>query len=168
MPTIIHPHSFCPISNLFTTDRTVFIIPIFQRPYAWEEEHIQDLLDDINKAGARKYPYHYLSPVHLISISPSDLSTFDESISNFDESKLVLGNFAEWEKNEDLELLKKNSNSKYFEGKSGSINVYYVIDGQQRLTTLYLLEHLRIKKLGGSLGTLYQELKSGDIRVVPK
>lgn len=153
MPTIIRHDNFCPISNLFTTDRTVFIIPIFQRPYAWEEEHIQDLLDDIDKAGARNEPYHYLSPVHLISISPAFLAP----------NGLVLGDFAEWEKNKDLELLRKNSNSKYFEGKNGSINVYYVIDGQQRLTTLYLLEHLRIRKLGGCLGTLYQQLKSGDV-----
>jgi len=59
MPTIIRHDNFCPISNLFTTDRTVFIIPIFQRPYAWEKDHIQDLLDDIDKAIGHKLRIFY-------------------------------------------------------------------------------------------------------------
>jgi len=75
------------ISNIFNND--YYVIPIFQRNYAWGEMEIQQLIDDIDS-----------------SIGSTDNNYF-------------LGNL----------IVDQKDN-----------NVYEVIDGQQRLTTLYLLE----------------------------
>ncbi|MCB1177885.1 MAG: DUF262 domain-containing protein, partial [Leptospiraceae bacterium] len=81
------------ISKLFFDNN--YLVPIYQRNYAWEEKHIEQLIDDIND--------------------------FKDS-----ENDYFLGN-----------LIVNQRESNLFE----------VIDGQQRLTTLYLLQ----KNLGISL-----------------
>lgn len=80
-----HPQEFC-VENIFKD--TKYIIPIYQRNYAWMEDEIKQLLNDIN-----------------------DVS--------------------------------KNFKGKYYLGSlivnQRETDVFEVIDGQQRLTTLYLL-----------------------------
>lgn len=77
-----------PVSNIFTN--ISYVVPIYQRNYAWAEMHIEQLIEDIN-------------------------SSIDDLNKNY-----FLGNL----------IVNQTDN-----------NVYEVIDGQQRLTTLFLLEN---------------------------
>ena len=45
MPTKIHGAEY-PIEKIFCDD-FVFSIPLYQRPYAWEIEQAENLLDDL-------------------------------------------------------------------------------------------------------------------------
>lgn len=76
-----------PVSDVFAN--TNYIVPIYQRNYAWNEKQIEQMLEDIES-----------------SINDSDKNYF-------------LGNL----------IVNQTDN-----------NLYQVIDGQQRLTTLYLLQ----------------------------
>ncbi|WP_025117921.1 DUF262 domain-containing protein [Bacillus sp. H1m] len=77
-----------PVSKIFTNIR--YVVPIYQRNYAWTEMQIEQLIEDIN-------------------------SSIDDLNKNY-----FLGNL----------IVNQTDN-----------NVYEVIDGQQRLTTLFLLEN---------------------------
>jgi len=77
-----------PVSSIFTN--ISYVVPIYQRNYAWGELQIQQLIEDID-------------------------SSIDDSNKNY-----FLGNL----------IVNQTDN-----------NVYEVIDGQQRLTTLFLLEN---------------------------
>jgi len=77
-----------PVSSVFSN--VSYVIPIYQRNYAWREMQIEQLIDDID-------------------------SSIDDSKKNY-----FLGNL----------IVNQTDN-----------NVYEVIDGQQRLTTLFLLEN---------------------------
>lgn len=77
-----------PVSSIFTNSS--YVVPIYQRNYAWGEMQIEQLIEDIN-------------------------SSIDDSNKNY-----FLGNL----------IVNQTDN-----------NVYEVIDGQQRLTTLFLLEN---------------------------
>ncbi|PEL08417.1 DUF262 domain-containing protein [Bacillus sp. AFS017336] len=77
-----------PVSNIFTN--ISYLVPIYQRNYAWGESQIEQLIEDIN-------------------------SSIDDLNKNY-----FLGNL----------IVNQTDN-----------NVYEVIDGQQRLTTLFLLEN---------------------------
>ena len=77
-----------PVSNIFTN--ISYVVPIYQRNYAWTEMQIEQLIEDIN-------------------------SSIDDFNKNY-----FLGNL----------IVNQTDN-----------NVYEVIDGQQRLTTLFLLEN---------------------------
>lgn len=76
-----------PVSDIFSNIN--YLVPIYQRNYAWSEMQIEQLIEDI-----------------------------DSSIDNFNK-KYFLGNL----------IVNQMDN-----------NVYEVVDGQQRLTTLYILE----------------------------
>lgn len=78
-----------PVSSIFTNIR--YVIPIYQRNYAWGIMEIEQLIEDI-----------------------------DSSINNSNIKNYFLGNL----------IVNQTDN-----------NVYEVIDGQQRLTTLFLLEN---------------------------
>ena len=84
------------IKDLFQDKRADFLIPDYQRPYAWGETECQTLWDDI---------FSFAIP--------------DEGRTEFD------------------------SNSEYFLGPivtfKNSVSKMEVIDGQQRLTTIYIL-----------------------------
>lgn len=73
--------------NLFDVDLP-YVIPLYQRPYAWEDDQIRDLIEDVNDVNFQNEDFRY-----------------------------CLGSL----------IVAKNS------------DCYEVIDGQQRLTTLYLL-----------------------------
>jgi uncharacterized protein with ParB-like and HNH nuclease domain len=85
------------VSEVF--NNTNFIIPIYQRNYAWQEEQIEQLIEDI-------------------------------------DSSIVL--------NEDTDKQNQSENNIYFLGNlivnRKDSSHYEVIDGQQRLTTLFLLQ----------------------------
>lgn len=153
MLNFILPANFSAVSSLFNNSDTVFIIPTFQRPYSWEEKHVNELLKDIDKSALIKNPYHYLSPVHLIRVKPSDI---------INPAILDLGQFAEWN-NTDLKKLYESIQDEFFINHAGSeFRVYYVIDGQQRLTTLYILEHFRSLLTAAGTASLYQSLQGGS------
>ena len=40
-------------------------VPIYQRPYAWEEKHIRDMLDDIENAIKNKEPEYFMGTIVL-------------------------------------------------------------------------------------------------------
>ena len=77
-----------PVSSIFTN--ISYVVPIYQRNYAWGAMEIEQLIEDID-------------------------SSIDDSNKNY-----FLGNL----------IVNQTDN-----------NVYEVIDGQQRLTTLFLLEN---------------------------
>jgi len=99
----------------------VYVIPTFQRPYAWEEKQLSDLFKDIQIACNRPHPYHYLSPVHLVKVdSPKDIIWNDYTDNN----------------NSDIQAL---TDSEFTKDNGGKLQIYFVVDGQQRLTTLFVL-----------------------------
>jgi hypothetical protein len=83
LPTI-NPHQFTTVIQALTDAETVYIVPNFQRPYAWEKKQIIDLLQDMTKANARSEGSHYLSALHLI---PLDLSKADDPLAEFIDDK---------------------------------------------------------------------------------
>lgn len=97
------------VSDIFTNNN--YVIPIYQRNYAWGETQIEQLIEDI-----------------------------DSSI--------------------------KNKNNEYFLGNlivnQTSPNVYEVIDGQQRLTTLFLLKNYLSMKLEKESLTFEARKRSND------
>ncbi len=98
----ILPLEECPIRRIYMDSRVRYVIPIYQRNYAWEEEEIKALVKDVHDS---------------------------------------------WEKNND---------APYYIGTLVTYkrddNEYEVIDGQQRLTTVYiLLKALGVREFGGEL-----------------
>ncbi len=120
MPT--HQKSFDRVNDILKQSNKVFVVPLLQRPYAWDETQVQQLLDDIDTGSRRKpSPFHYLSPIHVVEI---DSCSQNEWLQYVDQS------------NEDVAAL----NQANFRSDDGSaIRVYLIIDGQQRLTTLFNL-----------------------------
>ena len=120
MPT--HQKLFDSVNDILREGNKVFVIPVFQRPYAWEDKHIQTLIDDIDTASQRKpKPFHYLSPIHVIEVEDSEQKEWKDYVD---------------ERNDDIMVLNKSG----FQTDNGSaLKVYLVIDGQQRLTTLFSL-----------------------------
>lgn len=62
---IIDSNQFAYIFDVLTDQTAIFIIPSFQRPYAWEERQVNDLFQDMTKA-------YNLSGGHYISHFSSD------------------------------------------------------------------------------------------------
>lgn len=89
-----------------------FQIPAYQRGYRWEHKHVEKLLDDL-LAHVSENPVSGKSPYYLqpIVIVPSKKVTFDAGVENCEPA---------------IEA-------------DGSQEVWNLIDGQQRLTTLYLI-----------------------------
>ena len=85
MEEIVQPQEFC-VTNVFK--EIEYVIPIYQRNYAWTKDEIEQLLNDINDASDDFKGKYYLGSLIV---------------------------------------------------NQRGANVFEVIDGQQRLTTLYLL-----------------------------
>jgi hypothetical protein len=111
--------SFISISQLFNqTD--IFVIPTFQRPYAWEvDPQVQDLLRDVSVATGKQIPFHYFGAIHTIKVKPSDPLWRDYTDPE----------------NPDIQRLSACG----FRTDTTSLNVHLVVDGQQRLVTLFAL-----------------------------
>ena len=85
MVEIVQPQEFC-VTSIF--NETDYVIPIYQRNYAWTKDEIEQLLNDINDVSEDFKGKYYLGSLIVNQLGA---------------------------------------------------NVFEVIDGQQRLTTLYLL-----------------------------
>jgi len=107
------------VTNLFNGSN-VYVIPTFQRPYAWEETQWNELIEDIRNATQRSSPYHYFAPLHVVPIENPNHDLWRHYTDKT---------------NTDIVNLEKNK----FRSPLGSINVFLVIDGQQRLITFYAL-----------------------------
>lgn len=99
----------------------VYVIPTFQRPYAWEEKQLSDLFKDIQIACTRNPKYHYLSPVHLVKVDSPEKTIWQDYTDN---------------SNPDIQVL---THSQFTKDNGGKLQIYFVVDGQQRLTTLFVL-----------------------------
>ncbi|NLT18932.1 MAG: DUF262 domain-containing protein [Clostridiales bacterium] len=101
-----------------------FFIPRYQRGYRWTEQQVIDLLNDINEFDESKSEFYCLQPLVVKKISQDESSL----LGKVKEAKSI---------NKVKELLKET---------------WEVIDGQQRLTTLYIIL--------GTLGVQKEELFS--------
>lgn len=103
-----------------------FFIPSYQRGYKWTQQQVKDLLDDIQEFIDKKSDGFYCIQPLVVKKS---LSISDEN-----------------EYKQELENIKSDSDLLYATEKLLSdFTKWEVIDGQQRLTTIYiLLSHLSI------------------------
>lgn len=93
-----------------------FIIPCFQRGYRWEEQQVKDFLDDIYEFDDTNDNWYCIQPLVVRKISPQN------AIENI--AKL----FSNGEKPNSIEPIKNELEAKW-----------EVIDGQQRLTTIFII-----------------------------
>lgn len=119
----INAGNFDSVFKIFDSTE-IYCVPTFQRPFAWEVKQVEDVIRDIHSASSRKKPYHYLSPIHLVDIKSPDDSIWKNYIDN---------------ENEDINILTKNQ---FKDTNRNPWNVHLVIDGQQRLTVLYVILYL--------------------------
>lgn len=114
------------VANLFN-DSTVYVIPTFQRPYAWAETQWSELVEDLRVASNKTHPYHYFAPIHILEIPDCNSGLWKD----YTDSRI-----------EDIRELTGSN----FSNAAGNLNVFFVIDGQQRLITLYSLLHQYYKR----------------------
>lgn len=125
---LIPPTQFTNVLSVLREPAAIYIVPSFQRPYAWGEKETADLLRDMEKATIVGGS-HYLSPVHLVEIDLSDDETLVEFVDDRENADLRV-----------LQQLAKKGELRTIGDEP--VHVYAVIDGQQRLTTLLLLGHI--------------------------
>ena len=140
----VYETNFEKIRDLFD-GKNLYVVPTFQRPFAWGERQIDDLWKDINKVVSQKDKniVHYLSSIHLVTIEEQE---------DLKEIKDIIP------ENQDLETILKNIDEEQY-------NISFVIDGQQRLTTLYMIWVLC--SLGDNENN-FLKIKSLDNKKVPK
>ncbi|WP_332914085.1 DUF262 domain-containing protein [Algoriphagus boritolerans] len=90
-------------------DKRVLRIPDFQRGFSWGERQLDDFWDDLEKVSQSKIHYTGLLTIERV--------------------KILANNIAKW--NDTLFLVNADDNSKYVP--------YYIVDGQQRVTTAIIL-----------------------------
>lgn len=124
---MIYQQQFENITNLFTTHRAVFLVPTFQRPFAWEvDKEVEMLIIDIVNAHNRGARIHYLAPMHLIKVDTLDAAQV-----------VLLREYVD----PNLGFPLPNPNAGLLDDNGNPVDLYLVVDGQQRLTTLYAMMH---------------------------
>lgn len=98
-----------------------FFIPGYQRGYRWTKQQVEDLLEDIDKFNDTGNNFYCLQPLVVKMRKEDTLWKIKNEASNIEEVKKILK--GSWE----------------------------VIDGQQRLTTVFIILHC----MGFSVGNLY-------------
>ena len=86
-----------------------FFIPGYQRGYRWAEQQVNDLLNDINEFEPKNNSWYCLQPLVVKRLKEDTFKRIKEEATSLEEDKSLLK--GRWE----------------------------VIDGQQRLTTIYLI-----------------------------
>lgn len=125
---LIRSDNFSSVLSVLNDPETIYVIPTFQRPYAWSEDQVKDLLQDMEKASPDGR--HYMSALHLIPIAPGGHET-------------PMNRYVDYQSNKDLALLEiAGSKDNLRTDRDNPVKVYAVIDGQQRLTTLFFLAHI--------------------------
>lgn len=120
---VIQPEQGSCIIETLNNQAAMFIIPSFQRPYVWGIKEIDDLRHDM-KAAAAGHGYHYLSALHLLSLNNGDHEHLDQFVQ---PANSIIKDALQ--------------NGQLHAATGGLINRYAVVDGQQRLTTLFLIAH---------------------------
>lgn len=87
----------------------IFFIPQYQRGYRWTEQQVKDLLDDVNEFNPDKDGFYCLQPLVVKKREGNILQKIKTTVQSLTEVEQLLK--GEWE----------------------------VIDGQQRLTTIYII-----------------------------
>ena len=148
---LIRPQQFTSVIAALQEPGTVYVVPSFQRPYAWIEDQIDDLLRDMEKAS-RPNGAHYLSALYLI---PLKLSRPDDELVEF-----INGGA-----NQHLQLLLDHARNGHLRTDTHQpIEVLALVDGQQRLTTLFLLAHVYAAVYPTVRSSLYLHLQ-GNIQI---
>ena len=114
-----------------------FIIPCFQRGYRWEEQQVKDFLDDIYEFDDTNDNWYCIQPLVVRKISPQN------AIENI--AKL----FSNGEKPNSIEPIKNELKA-----------TWEVIDGQQRLTTIFII--LSVIRNGETFYDLKYESRPGS------
>ena len=123
--------SFESIINLMTDGGSVFVIPTFQRPYAWSKKQLDDLKQDIimanyfAKAKNDVPVFHYLSPIHLIKVD--------------DTNSAIMNMYLDHDNVDISRLSKSEKRGVFVDQQQKPLDVYMVVDGQQRITTLFFI-----------------------------
>lgn len=108
-------------------DKKLFRIPDYQRGYSWEEEQLDDLWNDLeNIRMDSPSSCHFTGVITYENISESGISLLEQEGIIFDQSK----------KNAIIDGVYYSS--------------FYIVDGQQRITTLLILIYELIKSLDQS------------------
>jgi hypothetical protein len=129
--------NFDSISSLFEGNN-IYVIPTFQRPFAWEEKQRRDLWEDIRKA-TNNDGLHYLAPLHVVEVF------------GLNRNPVLWGSYTD-SLNSDIVNLEK---SDWKDEHGRPYKVYMVVDGQQRLISLFTL--LISVNWGGPLTTVCQQ-----------
>ncbi|MDH5682109.1 MAG: DUF262 domain-containing protein, partial [Spirochaetota bacterium] len=107
----------CEISFGEIFKNNIYVIPKYQRAFSWEEKHIEELISDLKEAFLYEDENYYF----LGTIYESAIEVNSETDKWCDEAI-------------------------YNEIKNNKEKLYYLIDGQQRITSLLLLLSLLEKK----------------------
>ncbi|MBV5274791.1 MAG: DUF262 domain-containing protein [Lamprocystis purpurea] len=121
---IINPEDMDTVIGILTDQQRLYFVPSFQRPYAWKAKQVDDLMHDMRKA----YNFegsHYLAAFHFLDYDPAN-------------GEHPLANFAQHAQG----ILAQGLQAGQLMTAAGAVDILAVIDGQQRLTTLFLLAHL--------------------------
>jgi len=122
--------TFQSVLDLFEGNN-LFVIPTFQRPFAWEAKQVLALIHDIEQGTQREGSIRYLAPMHLIRLNTRS-----------EDDVRLLQTYMDTE-NEDLkDLLAFDSKHGLALDSGAPVQVYFVVDGQQRLTALFALVHV--------------------------
>lgn len=105
-----------PFSQLF--DKTIYRIPDYQRGYAWIDEQLEDLWDDLTNTQSYKNAFHFTGILTVDAFTQDDYDKI---------------------KQEGFKLDYRSNNVHYALLNGERYKTFNVVDGQQRMTTILIL-----------------------------